>query len=204
MVSIIFLVCIPFNHRYVDFQASQQPWNIVLFQLTLCCECDSCVLQGWPHGEGYQTYLWTSPDALVTLLRSPCISSSYWLYTLPGAKDNDNSCCLCLCDIRCLQNALLTIVYFWYGPWIWSHVTESLSSLSHSLLWAHGSNFSFSVLEEFTKQRYGQKSDLKGDMDGSLFHLSFCICWLFFPLILNFTRICFCVKSISLFERYEM
>lgn len=112
-----------------------------------------------------------------------------------GAQGNDNNCCLCLCDIVCFTECSPDYCVF-HGTW--SHVTESFSSLPHSLLWAHGSNFSFSVLGEFTKQRCAQKSDLDGDMNGSLFHLSFCLCWLFSPLILNFRRICFCVKSISL------
>lgn len=199
MVSIIFLVCIPLYHRYpcrisglpVTLAYSIiVPADIVLWTWPLvCCIVHRMVRDAWLTRGPAQVLL--SPSQGVHNFCQVIDSTS-------GPRAMIITAAYVCVTLYVLQNALLTIVFFSCGPWTWSHVTESFSSLPHSLLWAHGSNFSFSVLGEFTKQMYAQKSDLNGDMNGSLFHLSFCLCWLFSPLILNFRGTCFCVKNISL------
>ena len=242
---------------YVEFQVSQQPWNVVLlFQLMLCCKHDlwhAVRLTNMRDRPRYACHPSKEPMTFVKLLTLDL-----------GPRAIIKTVAYVCVTLYVLQNALLTIVSFRCGPWTWSRARKSLSSLPHSLLWEHGFNFSFSVWEnslskgthrsqtsvfkkyfiylfmrdaERGKGKHTdrgrsrlhagslmwdsipglwdhilgwrqalnrgttqgpQKSDFNRDMDGSLFHLSFYICWQFSPLILNFTRICLCVKSISL------
>lgn len=178
---------------YVEFQASQQCWN---YCSNWCCAVRPPVGYEVNHmvRDTWVTCNWTQ----VILLPSQGVHDFYQVIdSRPGPGAIVTTVAYFCAAIQDLLNALLTAVFFRCGPCT-CPMSESLSSLPLSLLWALGSHFSFSILRDFTKQRDAQKSDLNGDMDSSLFPLSFCICWLFSPLVLNFIRICFCVKTTSL------
>lgn len=203
MVSIIFLVCIPLYHRY-PCRFSGLPATL---EYSIIVPVDT-VLLTWPL---MRTTWWTMSGSPGDEPRCSLLSPSQGVHVIQQVIDFTHLrpkamiiavayVCVTFYVYRMLSWLLCLLgVDHGFGP-----MSQSHSLLPHSLWWAHGFNFSFSVLEEFTKQRYAQKSDLSGDMDGSLFHLSFCVCWLYSPLILNFTRICFCMKSISLLEGYEI